>query len=165
MHCAIKSKTCAWLSALGILAFLSFWSCSPTRRLQQNEYLLKKQSVIELHAKQRYSDNIEELLTPLPNKKVFGIWRFYLQIHELPNPNKVAEKREKLNLRRDSLNQIIRKKNQVRINLGKKPKALLSESPTFSEWLMKIGEAPVLLDSARVERNKKQLTQFLKNHG
>lgn len=165
MHCAIKSKSCAWFSALGILAFLSFWSCSPTRRLQQNEYLLKKQSVIELHAKQRYSDNIEELLTPLPNKKVFGIWRFYLQIHELPNPNKVAEKREKLNLRRDSLNQIIRKKNQVRINLGKKPKALLSESPTFSEWLMKIGEAPVLLDSARVERNKKQLTQFLKNHG
>jgi outer membrane protein assembly factor BamA len=153
-----------WIS---IAAFLcsAMQSCSPTRRLKPNEYLLKKQSVLEQNTTERYNDNIEELLSPAPNKKLFGIWRFYLQLHELPNPEKVAEKRAKIDAKRDSLNLHIRQKNELRVQAGKSPKKLKPESPTFSEWLMKIGEAPVILDSSRIDRNKKQLQQFLKNHG
>jgi outer membrane protein assembly factor BamA len=153
-----------WISfAAFLLAALQ--SCSPTRRLKPNEYLLKKQSIFEAPPSERYADNIGELLSPPPNKKLFGIWRFYLQLHELPNPEKVAQKRAQLDARRDSLNVRIRQKNEHRVKAGKSPKKLKSESPTFNEWLMKIGEAPVILDSSRVERNKKQLQQFLKNHG
>ena len=154
----------AWIS-IGIFLLAGVWGCAPTRRLQPGEYLLKKQSVIELSTHEHFNDNIEDLLIPTPNKKLFGIWRFYLQIHELPNPEKVAAKRALLDARRDSINVLIREKNAERIKKDKKPKKLQSESLTFSEWLMKIGEGPVLIDSARVERNKKQLQQFLRNHG
>lgn len=151
--------------SFAILFLFGLLGCSSTRRLQPSQFLLKKQSIIVLAPTEKISDNLEDLLIPTPNKKLFGIWRFYLQLHELPNPSKVAAKRTILDARRDSLNAALRIQNSERLKKGKKPRKLLTESPTFSEWIMKIGEPPVLLDSSRIQRNTKQLQQFLKNHG
>lgn len=158
-------KPVALTGIVALHLMLGLMGCAPTRRLKPSEYLLKKQTIKEIGETVNNHENIEDLLTPVPNKKLFGVWRFYLQLHELPNPEKVESKRAFLDARRDSLNGLIRQKNLDRIKKGKKPKPLKSEKPTFNEWLMKIGEAPVMLDSSRIERNKKQVQQFLKNHG
>lgn len=159
------AKLVASYGIIAILLIVGLPGCAPTRRLNQTDFLLKKQSIKEVGASTSQTEEMEDLLIPSPNKKLFGIWRFYLQLHELPNPAKVLEKRALLDIKRDSINQVVRRKNADRIKKGKKPKKLRTESPTFSEWLMNIGEAPVLLDSSRIERNSKQLKQFLKNKG
>lgn len=113
-------KPVALTGIVALLLMLGLMGCAPTRRLKPSEYLLKKQTIKEIGETVNNHENIEDLLTPVPNKKLFGVWRFYLQLHELPNPEKVESKRAFLDARRDSLNGLIRQKNLDRIKKGKK---------------------------------------------
>ncbi len=140
-------------------------ACSPTRRLKEGEFLLVKQQVVETDASYKGSDEIESFYTQKLNRKWFGFWRFYLQVYNIPNPKKLAQKKQKQLARLDSINLAIQEANKARIAQGKKPKKLKKEKLLFGEWLQKIGESPTLLDSNRIERTKSQMLQYVKNKG
>ncbi len=147
----------------GLLLVLA--SCSPTRRLKENEYLLVKNSVVESKPlKKSEKDDISEYVLPRTNKKFLGFWRFYLQIYNLPNPDKLALKKEKQLMKLNEKNQKIAEYNS-KLPENKKPKKFKKESLLFGEWLQKNGEAPVLLDSIKIRKSKELLTNYAQNKG
>lgn len=140
-------------------------ACSPTRRLKENEILLTKNRVIEAAPlKKADRDDISEYVLPKTNKKFLGFWRFYLQVYNLPNPEKLAAKKEKQMIRLNEKNYEILQYNAKQTN-PKKHKKLKKERLLFGEWLQKNGEAPVLLDSVKIRKSKDMLTRYARNKG
>lgn len=140
-------------------------SCSPTRRLLDGQYLLVKNSVVESKPlKKSEKDDISDYVLPKTNKKFLGFWRLYLQIYNLPNPDKLALKKEKQLMRINDKNQEIATYNATVTN-PKKLKKYKKERLLFGEWLQKNGEQPVLLDSLKIRRSKELLTNYAQNKG
>jgi outer membrane protein assembly factor BamA len=151
-------------AALAVMLILVA-SCSPTRRLKEGEYLLVKNQMETSSSPTLSRLGSESFILPRPNRKFLGFWRLYLQIYNLPNPDKVDSLRAKKELRLEERNARIIALNRQRIDAGKRPKRLKKYKPGFSEILQRIGEPPVLLDSSIIERNLKQLTAFASNKG
>lgn len=140
-------------------------SCSPTRRLLDGEYLLVKNSVVESKPlKKTEKDDISDYVLPKTNKKFLSFWRFYLQIYNLPNPDKLALKKEKQLAKLNDKNQQIAQYNATVTN-PKKIKKYKKEELLFGEWLQKNGEPPVLLDSLKIRKSKDLLTSYAKSKG
>jgi len=140
-------------------------SCSPTRRLLNGEYLLVKNQVVESKPlKKSERDDISDYVLPKTNKNFLGFWKLYLQIYNLPNPDKLAIKKEKQLIRLNEKNQKIAIYNSTVTN-PKKKKKFKKEKLLFGEWLQKNGEPPVLLDSTKIKRSKELLTNYAQNKG
>ncbi len=148
-----------------LLTILLVASCSPTRRLAADQYLLVKNKVIEsVPQKKSEKDDIADYVLPKTNKKFLGFWRFYLQIYNLPNQAKLAVKKQKQLVKLNDKNQKIAAYNATVTN-PKKLKKYKKERLLFGEWLQKNGEAPVLLDSIKIRKSKELLTNYAQNKG
>ncbi|MFN4122476.1 MAG: BamA/TamA family outer membrane protein [Flavobacteriales bacterium] len=91
-----------------------------------------------------------------PNRKILGILRFHLQMHNLVD--QAAEERAQ--------QERIRKRaelNRKRKEKGKKPKK--EEPGSFNQWLLSIGEKPVILDTFAAKKSAEQVELLLKNKG
>lgn len=139
-------------------------ACSPTRRLRENEYLLVRNVVIQEGENKKERDNIRDYIQQKPNTKVLGIFRFYLQLYNLPNPTKLTENKQKQRERIRQQNEKIKIYNS-QLELGKKKRKLKKEKILFGEWLQNIGEPPVLLDSFQIEKSKKQMQLYAQSKG
>ncbi len=139
-----------------LVILLGTMGCNPTKRLADDEYLLRKN-------KYQYVENPsgvdeEEMKTTVrlrPNRKLLGLFRFYLWAWNVPNPDKFEERNDK---RRKKL----AIKNEKRLAKGKEPKEL---KPFGSWWRETVGEAPVVYDSTLVGRSIAQLEAYLVKHG
>ncbi|HTB06027.1 MAG TPA: BamA/TamA family outer membrane protein, partial [Bacteroidia bacterium] len=100
-----------------------------------------------------------------PNTKILGILPFHLLVYNLVDPEKEAEdvvlKKRKI----DDKNKKIDEKNIIREQQHKKLKKHKSYRRTFGEWLMSVGEPPVILDSVLIRNSVKQLTLLLQSKG
>lgn len=156
---------------ISIITVLLF-SCSPTRRLTENQYLLTANKVVELKKlKKNEKDDIQEYIQQKPNRKVFGFYRFYLQLYNLPNPDKLdslRELREKnTNANLNNWNDTVKtkKKNYFK-NLKDTIRSEYNKTYLMiGEWLQKIGEPPALLDSFKIDKTVDQLTKYAQNKG
>lgn len=129
-------------------------SCSPTRKLGENEYLLTK-NVIENDSKVVSKSDLESFLRQKPNRRIFGFYRFHLQVHNLVN-------QEKLEKRVDVLTEKNNKRNAKRKLKGKPPK---DRRRSFWEWLADIGEEPVIYDALTSQKSAEQLEIYLEGKG
>lgn len=129
-------------------------SCSPTRKLGDNEYLLTK-NVIQNDSKVVSKSDLESFLRQKPNRRIFGFYRFHLQVHNLVN-------REKLEKRVDVLTEKNNKRNARRKLKGKTPK---DRRRSFWEWLADIGEEPVVYDALTSRKSAEQLQIYLQGKG
>lgn len=145
-------KPTYWLLLLTLAVLAT--SCSPTRKLAENEYLLTK-NVIDNDSKIVSKSDLESFLRQKPNRKIFGFYRFHLQIHNLVN-------REKLEKRVIILTERNEKRNARRKLKGKKPK---DRRRSFWEWLEDIGEEPVIYDALTSEKSAEQLEIYLRGKG
>jgi outer membrane protein assembly factor BamA len=102
-----------------------------------------------------------------PNTKILGLIPLHLLEYNLVDPEKTKEKRLLKNQRIDEKNKKIEAENEKRIAKGKKPRAYKSKEPkVFSrEWLMGVGEAPVILDSTLMSGSLYQITKYLHTKG
>jgi outer membrane protein assembly factor BamA len=141
------------------------FSCSPTRRLGPEEYLLVKHELASDQGSGLAKAGAQDLVFPKPNRKVLGFWRLYLQLYNLPNPRKldslIALKQDRLARK----NERIIEENRKKMAEGKHPRKLKKYKPTFGETLRKIGEPPVIWDTLSVSRTRQQLTAFAENRG
>ncbi len=143
-------------SILKIVAIITLlYACNPTKKVKKGEYLLKKNIVINKDAKLEKSD-IESYIKQKPNRKIFVVFRFHLWLYNRVNEDKVREKRILHDRKRGE-------KNAKRIAKGKKAKT--SSRQLLGEWLMNIGEPPVIYDSTLSEKSTKQIKSFLNNKG
>lgn len=134
---------------------LLFTACNPTRKLGEGEFLLQKNHIINKDTKIDDSD-FESYIKQKPNRKIFKVFRFHLWLHNLVREDRVQRKRIVFDKK-------IEKRNNRRVAKGKKPKKKTRQ--LFGEWLLDIGEAPVIYDSMLMVKSSKQLQLFLENKG
>lgn len=139
---------------LSVLVLMAVSACSPTRRLQEGEYLLVKNKV-ENDSKLVSKSELEGFIRQKPNRRILGFYRFHLQVHNL-----VSEERLE-----SSVNRVIAKneqRNQRREARGKEPK---ERRRSFWEWLRDIGEEPVIHDALMADKSAEQLGKYLYGKG
>jgi outer membrane protein assembly factor BamA len=134
---------------------LCIYSCSPTRKLTEGQYLLNEVKITD-HQSTIDKAEIEAYIKQKPNRKIFGAIRFHLWLYNLANEEKVRQKKEAWAQKRDA-------ENIARVAKGKKPKS--TDKLLFGEWLMEVGEAPVIYDSILTRNSSKQIRMFLSSKG
>ncbi len=147
---AIKNPSLFLSLAISLLVV----ACSPTRKLTDGEYLLVKNN-IKSDSKVVSKDDLSSFLRQKPNRKVFGFYRFHLQVYNLVD-------RQKLEERVAVLEEKNRKRNDKRRKKGKDQK---ERRRSFWEWLEDIGEEPVVHDQLSVKKSAEQLEIYLRGKG
>lgn len=140
--------------ALLVLLVLMASACSPTRKLQDGEYLLVNNR-IENDSKQVSRNDLERFVRQRPNRKIIGFYRFHLQVFNLVNQDKLDARAEVLEGRNAE-------RNRKRSARGKEPK---ERRRSFWEWLRDVGEEPVIFDQLMANKSSEQLSIFLQNKG
>lgn len=143
-------KSFALVICISLIIILSpFISCSPTKYVAENEYLLAG-SNINIDNSSINKDDLQSTLKQKPNRKVFGI-RFYLMIY-----NSINQEKEKL--REEKRKFAEEKKNIKRQAKNKKPK----EKFYITRWLSGLGEAPVIYDEFASDKSISNLYSYLR---
>jgi outer membrane protein assembly factor BamA len=163
------------LAVLAIAAFL--FSCSPTKKVKDGEYLLVKNVVEEKDAKLLPFGNdidlgeIEAYIRQKPNRKV-GPFRLHLGLYNMINENRLKQKKTRRDKRFDRIDARKEKKYQKKnVKRQRHGKPLLiapkknKNRQTFREWVMDIGEPPVIYDSTLTRRSNRQIKLYLQNKG
>lgn len=146
----IKNHLQILFLAIAVLAA----SCSPTRKLADGEHLLVK-NVIKNDSKVVSKSDLESFIRQKPNRRVFGFYRFHLQVYNLVNQEKLEERVAVLEAKNE-------KRNARRKKKGKEPK---DRRRSFWEWLEEIGEEPVIYDPLTTHKSAQQLEIFLRGKG
>ncbi|HLP13005.1 MAG TPA: hypothetical protein VK177_13805, partial [Flavobacteriales bacterium] len=133
--------------------------CNYTKRLSKGEYLVEK-NTIEVKGDKISQGELQAVLKTQPNRKIFGKPRFHLWLYNIPDTVKMHHKTKKKQAR-------IKRKNEKRVKKGKEPKPLKkSWKERRGNWIRNsVGEAPVLLDSAKVRSSTKNLRNYLFKKG
>jgi len=138
------------------LALLNAGGCNSTKRLEADEYLLRRNKIeFENSQKKISKDPLYQTIRQQPNRRLLGVFPIYLWAYYVPNPDRA----EKVNLRRLAK---LEKKNEKRLARGKEPKVF---KPHGTWWRETVGEAPVIYDSAATSRSVDQLEIYLIKHG
>lgn len=145
-------------------------ACNPTKRVPQGEYLLVR-NIIRSDAKALTTDELKNILKQKPNNKVLG-QRFYLHLYNLSDPEKTVQRKAEVDSICAAKNaeraEKTAAKNVERVARGKEPKPVKVKEcrRTLRVWAREdVGEAPVILDSALIERSRDQLEMYLHKEG
>ena len=141
-------------SLLLLVCILLLNACNVSKKLKEGEYLLNK-NVVNIDITTLDKSEIENYIRLKPNYKLLGLFRFQLWLHNIVNEERLKHKR----IVRDEK---IRKKNERRAAKGKKEK---KHHLLFGEWLLSVGEAPVIYDSLLVKKSDQQIKLYLHNKG
>jgi len=94
---------CFRLFSIALIALVI--SCSPTKTLTQDEYLLNSNRIkTKLHSLDR--DEINAIIKQKPNKKLFGFFRFYLHAYNYAKSKNVIVKKDTSRFKKWVLNTI-----------------------------------------------------------
>ncbi len=137
-----------------LASYLLLSSCGATRKLGDKEFLLVKNK-IEVDSGKVNKEDLTKYIRQKPNRRIVGFVRFHLWVYNLVDLDKVEARKKELKEKRD-------RKNEKRIARNKEPK---DARRSFGEWLLGIGEAPVVLDSILTQSTHKQFEIYLKNKG
>lgn len=150
-------------AVIGLLLISS--SCSPVRKLKEGEYLLRSYKLQGKEIALR-KEELKSYVRQKPNRKLFGIWPLNLQIYNLVNQEKFIPRYEKRKQRRAEQNAQRAIRNEANLRKGKRRIRQKKEYPfSLARWLLNIGEAPVIYDSALTRRSSRQLELYLINQG
>lgn len=134
---------------------LLFHSCNTAKRLADDELLLQKNEIEYTQNISADQDALQDVIRQQPNRKLLGIFPFYMWAYNVPNP-------EKFDRRNDKRQKKLDKKNEKRRLKNKEP---LKLKPFGSWWQETVGEKPVIYDSIARRRSEDQLETYLLKHG
>jgi len=147
---AVKRHFAIVCLALSVLAS----ACSPTRKLEQGEYLLVKNKV-ENDSRIVSKGDLENFIRQKPNRKLLAFYRFHLQVYNLVNEEKMEAAGQRIAAKNVE-------RNKRRAAKGKDPK---ERRRSFWEWLRDIGEEPVIYDELIARKSAEQLEIYLQGKG
>ena len=147
-----------------------FSSCSITKHVPEDEFLLRKVKIEFLNSNNYNTISKEELydlLLQKPNRKVFSNFRFYLRFYNLSNQQRIDQKIVKKQIKIDKVNLKIKQQNRSSLILDSNyiQKPLKERKLAFGERIQNTGEAPVIYSALKLNRTKEQLKKYLFNKG
>lgn len=147
-----------------------FSSCSITKHVPEDEFLLRKVKIEFLNINNSNTISKEELydlLLQKPNRKVFSNFRFYLRLYNLSNQQRIDQKIVKKQIKIDKVNLKIKQQNRSSLILDSNyiQKPLKERKLAFGERIQNTGEAPVIYSALKLNRTKEQLKKYLFNKG
>ena len=147
-----------------------FSSCSITKHVPEDEFLLRKVKIEFLNSNNSNTISKEELydlLLQKPNRKVFSNFRFYLRLYNLSNQQRIDQKIVKKQIKIDKVNLKIKQQNRSSLILDSNyiQKPLKERKIAFGESIQNTGEAPVIYSALKLNRTKEQLKKYLFNKG
>ncbi len=151
-------KTAIYPLAIALFCAAVLSSCSISRKIPEGETYFKNHKLVVHDASEEYNISNDELFALArikPNRRILWI-RFNMRVYCWLVPQKRLE-RSKVRAAERCV-----KKNERRIRKGKQPKTCQS----LWSWLAyTVGEPPVLLDTAKVNRTAEQMNILLKKNG
>lgn len=153
-----------------------FTSCRPTRRLAEGDVFLRKNTInIEKneHKFELSTDDLYPILKQTPNRKILFAFRFNLGMHNMINPRRKEKKHIKKvdrvdkRLKKHQRNEIEATKNRKKAKYKRKY-TRLNEKELLTwrdKWTNIIGEPPVVIDTALIDKSVKQLNIYLIKKG
>jgi outer membrane protein assembly factor BamA len=142
-----------YIAFIGIILLAT--ACSPTKRLAEGEYLLRKNK-LETNGIDLSKEELQAIIKQQPNRKILPFLRFHLHMYNLASDKRLRISREKKNER-------IERKNIHRAEKGRK---LKGEGRTKWEYFKEVvGEPPVILDTTAVRVSSSQLSTYLVKKG
>jgi len=147
-----------------------FSSCSITKHVPEDEFLLRKVKIEFLNSNNSNTISKEELydlLLQKPNRKVFSNFRFYLRLYNLSNQQRIDQKIVKKQIKIDKVNLKIKQQNRSSLILDSNyiQKPLKERKLAFGERIQNTGEGPVIYSALKLNRTKEQLKKYLFNKG
>ena len=142
-----------------IVTSIIFYSCSLTKRVPEDKYLLTSNEIIKNNKKEN-SDELSKLMYQKPNGKVLGL-RARLLLFNLAKVNGDSTYQAWLKRHPDTertLSAVLSKKQTYRLGSS----FLVSGS---SEMLKSLGEAPVILDTEKTKKSALRLKNHFFNQG
>lgn len=147
-------------------------SCSTTKQLKENEYLVASNTITGNIKNKVSKQDIELFIRQKPNRKILKLYPFNLWLYTKINKEKLVKHKEKRDARFDRINEkrIAKNnsKNEKRVKKGKKPKEPRlknKDKPTFRESLLEISEEPVIYDSLATKQSSNQISKYLFSKG
>lgn len=145
--------------ALFFLFGILFYSCSEVRKLQKKELLIQDNEII-VNSKSTNSEDLQNQLYQKPNSKLLG-FKPRLQLYNLSKKNADSSYQLWLLKKPNRLDRMIKLYSKKQVNrLGKS--FFVSG---YSDFLKEIGEAPSILDTAKVRKSEIRLHSFQFNRG
>ena len=134
-----------------------FFGCNAVKRVNKNEFLLKKNTFI-VDGKIIKSEEISRLSFHNKNSHILGI-PVRLHIYNLARPNKdsIFDKWINKNSKR--------KQRYIDAFSEKQFQKIKKTSIGFNNWLLKTGEAPEILDSLKINKTKLNLERYYFSKG
>jgi hypothetical protein len=83
---------------------MMMFSCSPTRRLAEGQYLLEK-NTIQNEPSRLSKDELNAIVIQQPNRKILPFLRFHLQMFNLPTEEGLKKARVRKDLRWEKKNE------------------------------------------------------------
>ena len=145
--------------ALFFLFGLLFYSCSQVRKIQKNQLLIDDNEII-VNNKSVNSEDLHNQLYQKPNSKLLG-FKPRLQLYNLSKKNADSSYQAWLQKKPSRLDRMIKLYSKKQVNrLGKS--FFVSG---YSDFLKQVGEAPSILDTARVRKSEIRLLSYQFNRG
>jgi len=145
--------------ALFFLFGILFYSCSEVRKLQKKELLIQDNEII-VNSKSTNSEDLQNQLYQKPNSKLLG-FKPRLQLYNLSKKNADSSYQAWLLKKPNRLDRMIKLYSKKQVNrLGKS--FFVSG---YSDFLKEIGEAPSILDTAKVRKSEIRLHSYQFNRG
>ena len=144
---------------LFFLLGLLFYSCSEVRKLQKNQLLIEDNEII-VNNKSVNSEDLNNQLYQKPNSKLLG-FKPRLQLYNLSKKNADSSYQSWLFKKPNRLERMAKLYSKKQVNrLGKS--FLVSG---YSDFFKQVGEAPSILDTARVRKSEIRLQSYQFNRG
>lgn len=151
-------------------------SCSQTKYvpegsylLSENEIIIKNDSTVSFSLLNKTGVTVDELdavVKQQPNRKII-IGKFHLWLYNRSNQEKIDKKIVKKQAKADRKNEKIKRKNEKKQEKDPDyvPKSFVERKLAFGENLRNAGEAPVILDSMKINKTAKQMNLYLVKKG
>jgi len=152
----LKSNYTISFLFFGVILFI-FSSCDAVKHVDDNQYLLKK-NTIEVNGKKNIDDKVNEYLIQHPNSLVLGI-PISLNFHNLGNTNFI----ESYDVWKDSFPN--RERFFTKSFSKKQSRGYRNFKSNINQWFFKDGEAPVILDTIKTKQTAQNLEAYFKSKG
>ena len=140
-------KTLIKISVVFIITWF-FTACNVVKRVEASDYLLTENSFF-INGQKKKSEELTNLSFQKKNTAVFGI-PLQLYIYNLARPNKDSIFESWLHKNPQRKQRLISKLSEKQL------KQLKASSIGINSWLREVGEAPILLDSLKINKTKKE---------
>lgn len=139
-------------------ATVCFLACDAVKRVADEEHLLVKNTV-KIDDKKNNTETINDLISQKPNSKSSVLGNLRLHIYNLARPNRDSLFEAWLNKKPK------RKQRLKNLHSQKQVDRLKQTVLGFNNWLKRTGEAPVIVDEAKVKKTIKRLESYHINNG